>query len=61
MDRLDDGPLSDEEMAAYIAFARTEAGQALNRALFDGFGAAYEDISYALGRTVAHNMLAEEL
>lgn len=54
-------PLSDEEMALYAAFSETEAGQALNRALFDGFGRAYEDISYALGRAVALNMLAEEL
>ncbi len=54
-------PLSDEEMQRYLAFSETEAGQALNRALFDGFGRAYQDISYALGRTVALNMLAEEL
>jgi len=54
-------PLSDAELQSYIAFSKTEAGGALNRALFDGFGAAYEDISYALGRAVALNMTAEEL
>jgi len=34
---------------------------ALNRALFDGYGAAYAEISYALGRAIALNMVAEEL
>jgi len=54
-------PLADDDLQRYIAFANTPAGQALNRALFEGFGKAYEDISYALGRAVALNMLAEEL
>ncbi|NNE52508.1 MAG: hypothetical protein HKN30_08905 [Sulfitobacter sp.] len=54
-------PLSDDDLDTYIAFARTEAGRALNRALFDGFGQAYEDISYSLGLAVALNMRAEEL
>jgi hypothetical protein len=54
-------PLTDAELEAYIAFSQTSAGQALNRALFNGFGTAYEDISYALGRAVALNMTAQEL
>ncbi len=54
-------PLQDSDLEAYIAFAETPAGQALNRALFNGFGKAYEDISYALGRAVALNMTAQEL
>lgn len=54
-------PLEEEELETYIAFSLTEAGKALNRALFRGFGNAYEDISYALGRTVALNMTAQEL
>lgn len=54
-------PLEDDELATYIAFSETPAGQALNRGLFNGFGAAYEDISYALGRAVALNMTAQEL
>ncbi len=54
-------PLSDDELQTYIAFSASPPGQALNRALFDGFGKAYEDISYALGRAVALNMTAEEL
>ncbi|MGC1505792.1 MAG: DUF2059 domain-containing protein [Sulfitobacter sp.] len=54
-------PLSDDDLRAYIAFSETPAGQALNRALFEGFGKAYEDISYALGRAVSLNMTAQEL
>ncbi|AXI44328.1 hypothetical protein C1J02_11400 [Sulfitobacter sp. SK011] len=54
-------PLSDAELQAYLTYSQTKAGQALNRGLFDGFGKAYEDISYALGRAVALNMTAEEL
>ena len=54
-------PISQAELDTYIAFSGSPDGQALNRALFVGFGKAYEDISYALGRAVALNMQAEEL
>ena len=54
-------PLTDAELDTYITFAQTEAGTTLNRALFTGFGKAYEDISYGLGRAVALNMATEEL
>lgn len=54
-------PLDDTGLDSYLAFAKTDAGSALNRALFDGYGAAYAEISYALGRAVALNMVAQEL
>ena len=54
-------PLNNEELQEYLAYSQTKAGQALNRGLFDGFGKAYEDISYALGWAVALNMTAQEL
>lgn len=54
-------PLTDDDLKTYIAFSQSSAGLALNRALFNGFGKAYEDISYALGRAVALNMTAQEL
>ncbi len=54
-------PLEDAALDQYIAFAATKPGIALNRALFNGYGAAYAEISYALGRAVALNMVAEEL
>ncbi|MFV0514285.1 MAG: DUF2059 domain-containing protein [Jhaorihella sp.] len=54
-------PLSDAELEEYNAFSRTEAGQALNAALFEGFEVMYRDISYALGLAVAKAMSASEL
>ncbi|MEM6941826.1 MAG: DUF2059 domain-containing protein [Pseudomonadota bacterium] len=54
-------PLSDDELFSYVTFSETKAGQRLNTALFSGFGAAYEDISYALGRVVALNITADAL
>ncbi|MDF1728135.1 MAG: DUF2059 domain-containing protein [Sulfitobacter sp.] len=54
-------PLTEGELEAYLAFSRSDAGLALNRGLFDGFGLAYSDISFALGRIVALNMTAQEL
>ncbi|MEM6305465.1 MAG: DUF2059 domain-containing protein [Pseudomonadota bacterium] len=54
-------PLSDAELQTYIDFLNTPAGDALNRAYFEGFGQAFEDISYGLGRAIALNMVAEEL
>lgn len=54
-------PLSDAELDSYIAFSQSSAGRAMNRGLFDGFGAAYVEISYALGQAIAVNMVQEEL
>lgn len=54
-------PLDANDLETYVTFSESPAGQALNRALFAGFGRAYEDVSYGLGRAVALNMLAEEL
>ena len=47
------GPLPVDDLETYLAFSRTDAGKALNAALFDGYEAMYRDISYALGRAVA--------
>ncbi|GHG80987.1 DUF2059 domain-containing protein [Pseudodonghicola xiamenensis] len=55
------GPLSPEELRAYVDFCETPAGQALNRALFKGFGAIYPDISYRLGGRLAAAMGARRL
>ncbi len=54
-------PLTEAELRDYLRFSETDAGKALNRALFAGFGKAYEDISYGLGRAVALNMTAQDL
>ena len=46
-------PLAPQVLQAYVDFAETEAGKALNAALFEGFDIIYSDISYALGRGVS--------
>ena len=54
-------PLSDEELGLYIDFSGTGAGQALNRALFEGFDEMFVNISRALGLTVGSISGAEQL
>ena len=54
-------PLDDAELDAYLTFSESAVGRALNAAFFDGFGIVYTDISYALGRAVALNMIGDEL
>jgi hypothetical protein len=54
-------PLSDEDLEAYIAFAETEDGKALNRALFQAFDPVFVDIARALGRACAERMVMQEL
>lgn len=54
-------PLSDDELRRYIDFTAIPEGLAMNRGFFDGFDAAYNEISYALGRAIALNMTSKEL
>ena len=54
-------PLEDGVVEEYTELSRTEAGRALNRALFAGFNRMYDDISYALGMAVARAMQVQEL
>ena len=54
-------PVSDEDLAAYIAFSKTRAGQRLNRALFDAYEELFNDISHVLGREAARIMVQSEL
>ena len=46
-------PLSDEDLRAYTALSRTRAGRDLNRALFAGFDAVFNEISHSLGRSAS--------
>lgn len=55
------GPLKPEVIEEYIALSRTEAGAAMNRALFAGFDDMYADISYALGLAAARQMQGQDL
>lgn len=54
-------PLSDNDLEAYIAFSETEAGQALNRALFAAMDKVFSKTSQALGEAVAMQVTAEEI
>ena len=54
-------PLEAGDLEAYIAFSRTPAGRALNRALFAGFDAMFTDVSFRLGLGVARELAGEEL
>jgi hypothetical protein len=54
-------PLSDAELDSYIAFSRTEAGQALNRALFAGFDVVFVDISRRLGSEAGRVLAGQDL
>ena len=54
-------PLTEEDLAAYVAFSETEAGGALNRALFASFDEMFVAQSLALGLSAARFMAAQEL
>lgn len=54
-------PVSDEKLADYLAFAKTDAGQALNNALFDAYDELFNDISRVLGYEAARIMIQAEL
>ena len=54
-------PLTQSQMRGNIAFSRTDAGQALNLAIFKGFDEMYDVISYQLGQAVAQALGASDL
>jgi len=54
-------PLDDDTMEAYIAYSGTDAGRALNGALFEGFEQVYRDISYGLGLAASRAMTGSDL
>lgn len=54
-------PLDETQMRENIAFSRTDTGQALNDALFEGFDRMFNDISYQLGQAVARALRASDL
>lgn len=54
-------PLDDADLEAYVALSETDAGRALNRALFAGFDEMYVAISRALGGAAARFMMGEDI
>ncbi|MFC4671967.1 DUF2059 domain-containing protein [Seohaeicola nanhaiensis] len=55
------GPLSDEEMRAYVDFSETPAGQSLNKALFAGFDSAFDRIYYELGQAAGRVLNSRDI
>lgn len=55
------GPLTDDDIEAYIALSETEEGQAMNRALFIAFDEMFVEISYNLGDAVAMFIAGEDI
>lgn len=54
-------PLEDADIEAYIVLSATDAGQALNRALFSGFDAMFVSISKSLGYSAAQLIGGEDI
>lgn len=55
------GPLSEADLDAYIAYSESDAGQALNTALFAGYDKIFDSISFQLGQAVARALKSAEL
>lgn len=55
------GPLEDTAVERYADLSATPEGKAMNRALFAGFNAMYDDLSYALGLAIARQMQGQDL
>ncbi|MGL6210744.1 MAG: hypothetical protein ACRC14_13055 [Paracoccaceae bacterium] len=54
-------PLSDEDLAAYQAFSESDAGQALNAALFAAFDVLFTSVSRDLGRAAGRQVQGQDL
>ncbi len=54
-------PLAEEDVRAYLDFARTPPGQRYMAALFQGFGDIFETTSYDLGRAAARFLVQKDI
>ncbi len=55
------GPLSDDDLQAYVDFSASPEGQRLNAALFAGFDAVFTSISRDLGRAAGRQMAGQDI
>lgn len=55
------GPLSDDDLHAYIDFSKSPEGRRLNAATFRAFDAVFSAISQDLGRAAARQMQGEDI
>jgi len=54
-------PLDDAALSRYVAFYETEPGRDLNQALFAAFDTVFTEVSRALGRAAALQLVAQDL
>jgi hypothetical protein len=54
-------PLTEDEMADYISYAASPAGDSFNRAMFHAFDAVFVDISRRVGAAMAQQMQQDTL
>ncbi|MFN3282407.1 MAG: DUF2059 domain-containing protein, partial [Tabrizicola sp.] len=54
-------PLSEDELASYVAFWESPAGQRLNAALFLAFDRVFRPVSHELGRAAGRALLGREI
>ncbi|MHC0055003.1 DUF2059 domain-containing protein [Actibacterium sp. D379-3] len=54
-------PLDDGDLRGYIALSETSAGQALNRALFQGFDVMFRQVSRELGLGAAQFIAGQDI
>lgn len=54
-------PLGDDEMERYLEFCASDAGRALNRALFAAFAAMFDRISLDLGKAAGRRMQGSDI
>ncbi|MEZ5797420.1 MAG: DUF2059 domain-containing protein [Paracoccaceae bacterium] len=54
-------PLSDADLAAYLEYSESPEGQRLNAALFAGYDAVFQHVSYQLGRAAALVMQGRDI
>lgn len=54
-------PLEEDDLQAYIDISETDAGQAMNRALFAAFDETYTGISRELGLAATRFMVGEDI
>lgn len=53
--------LTDADLRAYVDVTATDAGRDMNRALFAGFDAVFQDVSFALGQATSVFSVGDEL
>ncbi|WP_120635431.1 DUF2059 domain-containing protein [Ruegeria sp. EL01] len=54
-------PMDETQMRENIAFSRTDTGQAVNEALFDGFDQMFDSISFRLGEAAAQVLRGSDI